>query len=366
MREVVASMPAFEVHHRGALHQPNLPMVARLASRDGRYLCGRTLTGKTQPGETPPGTDMYSFDPFAQHPFYARINHSLVQRAIARLDAARPKGKPVCVVDLASGTGAVTQLILDELEQFGRAATVIGIEPATVALEIARERLRDRAVQFVQGDADQLARVVTDADAVFLCNALHLIPDKPDVVRKITSVLAPDGFFACNSTFFTGAQTPESERFAHRWIRRAFGWLRQYHPDLHPTHRGQVAALAWLSADEYVTSWRPRDYRSSSAPWSGTNASGGSTGYRALPALHRRGIAWHSHSTRRGGACLGSCGSGAGARRHSGPAHLAATAGATSGERVCAVSTRRILASLISSGARQCPKGPFPAAGTTC
>ena len=214
---------------------------------------GELLPGETQPDETPPGADMYSFDPFAQHPFYARINHSLVQRAIARLDAARPQGKPVRVVDLASGTGAVTQLILDELEQFGRSATVIGIEPATMALEIARERLRDRPVQFVQGDADQLARVVTDADAVFLCNALHLIPDKPDVVRRITSVLAPDGFLACNSTFFAGAQTPESERFAHRWIRRAFGWLRQHHPDLHPTHRGQAAALAWLSADEYVT-----------------------------------------------------------------------------------------------------------------
>jgi SAM-dependent methyltransferase len=130
---------------------------------------------------------------------------------------------------------------------------VLGIEPATEALEIARERLQVRAVRFVQGDADQLARIVTDADAVFLCNALHLIPDKPDVVRKITSVLAPDGFFACNSTFFTGAQTPESVRFTHRWIRLAFGWLRQRHPDLHPTHRGQVAALSWLSADEYVT-----------------------------------------------------------------------------------------------------------------
>ena len=163
------------------------------------------------------------------------------------------RATPVCVVDLASGTGAVTQLILDELECLGRAATVLGIEPATEALEIARERLQGRAVQFVQGDADQLAHIVTDADAVFLCNALHLIPDKPDVVRKITSVLAPDGFFACNSTFFTGAQTPESVRFTHRWIRLAFGWLRQHHPDLHPTHRGQVAALAWLSADEYVT-----------------------------------------------------------------------------------------------------------------
>lgn len=209
--------------------------------------------GDTSVGEMLPGADTYGFDPFAQHPFYARINHSLVRRAIARLDAAQPKGKPVRVVDLASGTGAVTQLILDELEQLGRNATVLSIEPATEALAIARERLQGRAVQFVQGDADQLTRLGLDADAVFLCNALHLIPDKPGVIRTIMSVLAPDGFFACNSTFFTGAQTPESERFTHRWIRRAFGWLRQHHPDLHPTHRGEVAPLSWLSADEYVT-----------------------------------------------------------------------------------------------------------------
>jgi len=203
-------------------------------------------------GETPPNTDMYGFDPFAQHPFYSGINRSLVQRALARLDAARPTGEPVGVVDLASGTGAVTQLIVDELARLRRPATVLGIEPAIEALEIARERLQGQAVQFMHGGADQLAHVVTNTDLVFLCNAVHLLPDKPDVVRTIMAALAPGSYFACNSTFFTGAQTPEGERFTHRWIRQAVGWLRRHHPDLHPTRRGQVAPLAWLSADEYV------------------------------------------------------------------------------------------------------------------
>ena len=220
-----------------------------------------TPPSQTPPSQTPPSTDTYGFDPFAQHPFYAGINHSLVRRAIARLDAAQPKGEPVRVVDLASGTGAVTQLIVDELERLGRPATVLGIEPATEALGIARERLQGRAVLFVHGDAEQLAHVVPAADMVFLCNAFHLIPDKPAAVRTILSVLAPGGFFACNSSFFTGAQTSESERFAHRWIRQACGWLRQHHPDLHPTHRGHVAALAWLSADEYVTLLEARGFQ---------------------------------------------------------------------------------------------------------
>jgi ubiquinone/menaquinone biosynthesis C-methylase UbiE len=203
-------------------------------------------------GEMPPITDPYGFDPFAQHPFYAGMNRSLVQRALACLDASRPTGERVRIVDLASGTGAVTQLIMDELERLGRPATVLGIEPASEALEIARERLQGQAVQFIHGDADQLTHIIPDVDLACLCNAIHLIPDTPDVVHKIASALTPDGYFACNTTFFTGAQTPEGERFAHRWIRQAFGWLRRRHPDLHPARRGQVAPLARLSADEYV------------------------------------------------------------------------------------------------------------------
>jgi SAM-dependent methyltransferase len=202
--------------------------------------------------ETPPTTDPYGFDPFAQHPFYARINHSLVQRAIARLDAIQPTGERVRIVDLASGTRAVTQLIVEELELFRRPATVFSIEPDNEALEVARERLRERDVQFVHGDTEQVVHLVTDAELVFLCNAVHLIPEKADAIRKIASALTPGGYFACNTTFFGGAQTPEGERFAHRWIRQAVGWLRQRHPNLHPTHRSQVASLTWLFADEYV------------------------------------------------------------------------------------------------------------------
>lgn len=96
--------------------------------------------------DSPAVTDTYSSDPFAQHSFYTQINHSLVQRTLARLDAARPPGERVSVVEVASGTGVVTQLILDERE---RPATSTGIEPSSAALEIAREQLAGRAVQFV-------------------------------------------------------------------------------------------------------------------------------------------------------------------------------------------------------------------------
>ena len=202
--------------------------------------------------ETPVIASSYTFDPFAQHKFYHDINQSLVHRAIGRLDAAQPKGKPVCVVELASGTGAVTELILDELERLGRPGNVIGVEPSSEAIEIASARLESRGARFFQGEADSLVKVAPNADAVFFCNAIHLVPDKRAVARQIASALATNGFFACNSAFYQGTYAPGSERFYHLWTRRALGWLRKNHPGVRTSRTEKAMAMQWLTPDEYT------------------------------------------------------------------------------------------------------------------
>jgi ubiquinone/menaquinone biosynthesis C-methylase UbiE len=202
--------------------------------------------------ETPVLASNYTFDPFARHQFYHDVNQSLVHRAISRLDAAHPKGEPVRVVELASGTGAVTELIMDELERLGRPGTVIGVEPSPEAIEIATDRLASRGATFVQGDADNLVTVAPNADAVFFCNAIHLVPDKREVAGKIASALAPNGFFACNSSFYQGAYAPGSERFYHLWTRRALGWLRKNHPGVRTARTEKATAMQWLTPDEYA------------------------------------------------------------------------------------------------------------------
>jgi ubiquinone/menaquinone biosynthesis C-methylase UbiE len=208
--------------------------------------------GGTLVAETPTIATNYTFDPFARHQFYVDVNESLVRRAIGRLNASRSRGQQVRVVELASGTGAVTEQIVDELERLGRPATVIGVEPSPEALQIARERLTGRDVEFVQGDADRLCDVVSNADAAFFCNAIHLVPDKGDAIGKIAEVLAPGGFFACNSSFFEGAYAPGSERFYHLWIRKALMWLRRNHPEARPSRAEKSLAMQWLTADQYV------------------------------------------------------------------------------------------------------------------
>lgn len=201
--------------------------------------------------ETPTIASSYTFDPFARHQFYHDVNQSLVRHAIGRLDAARPTGERVRVVELASGTGAVTELILDELERLGRPGTVTGVEPSFEAIDIARARLGSRGATFVQGDADTLASAVPEADALFFCNAIHLVPDKRAVIAKLARVLTPGGFFAANSAFYDGTYAPGSERFYHLWTRRALGWLRQNHPGVRPSRSEKAQAMQWLSPDGY-------------------------------------------------------------------------------------------------------------------
>ena len=201
---------------------------------------------------TPTVASSYTFDPFARHQFYHDVNESLARRAIQTLDASLPRGQVARVVELASGTGAVTELILDELDRVGRPGSVIGVEPSSEAIDIARGRLANRNVEFIQGEAEQAAELGPIADAAFLCNAIHLIPDKVDVIHKLSAALRPGGYLAINSSFYTGAYAPGSERFYHLWTRRALGWLRSNHPGVRTSRQEKAMAMQWLSADGYA------------------------------------------------------------------------------------------------------------------
>ena len=202
--------------------------------------------------ETDHPMSAYTFDPFTRHQFYADVNRSLVEHAIALVDAARPAGETVRIVELASGTGAVTAQILDALARRGRPTEVVGVEPSLDAIHVAERELHGRPVSFIQGDAADLHRAGVAADAMFFCNAIHLVPDKDAAVATIVETLRPGGFFAINSSFYEGAYAEGSERFYRLWIRRAVGWLRQHHPDVRIEHHGRTEAMRWLTPAQYA------------------------------------------------------------------------------------------------------------------
>src|SRR5260370_17913866 len=142
------------------------------------------------------GDEGFWFEAFTRHPFFTDVNRWIVERVIC---PGRRK-----IVDLGCGPGAVTKLILERLDD-ARNAEVIGIDPSPSALSRARAAIHSKVVQFIEGSAEWVSRLVSSADPIVFLNAIHLVPDKPQVIGDIRKALKTDGVFAFNTTFFNGA-----------------------------------------------------------------------------------------------------------------------------------------------------------------
>lgn len=187
--------------------------------------------------------ERFSFAPFTQHPFFTHVNRWIVERVIC-------PGRRV-IVDLGCGPGAVTKLIVERLGD-ANDARVIGIDPSESALEKARAAVSSRVAEFLQGSAEWLSRLVSSADAVVFLNAIHLVPDKAQVIAEIRKVLKKGGVLAFNTTFFAGAYPEGTSGFWRRWIVRSVQALKERGISVQHTHTDRATAMRWLSPEEYA------------------------------------------------------------------------------------------------------------------
>jgi ubiquinone/menaquinone biosynthesis C-methylase UbiE len=185
--------------------------------------------------------ERFSFEAFTRHPFFTDVNRWIVERVIC---PGRRK-----IVDLGCGPGAVTKLILERLDD-ARNAEVIGIDPSPSALSRARAAIHSKVVQFIEGSAEWVSRLVSSADAIVFLNAIHLVPDKAQVIGEIRKALKTDGVFAFNTTFFNGAYVDGTSGFWRRWVVRAVQVLRERGFEVQ--HSAHAVARRFLTADEYA------------------------------------------------------------------------------------------------------------------
>ncbi len=187
----------------------------------------------------------FTFTKFSRNSFYRALNARLVDMAEV--------GPSQRIVDLACGTGSVTELILERLRG-ARDSVVIAIDHSAMALKQAMEELKDfrnSAIQFVQSHVEHLSEAVKESvDTVIFCNAIHYIPDKNALVAEISKALKPGGKFAFNTSFFEGSHPPESLMFYRRWMLKASRILRQEY-GLTPVRSQKVEARKHLTPEQY-------------------------------------------------------------------------------------------------------------------
>jgi len=189
-------------------------------------------------------SDAFTLEKFANHPFYLEVNKRLV--ALASLHPGQK------VVDLGAGTGAVTRLLVEQVAS-SPDSEVIAVEPSETALEVARRNLENMTgavVRFVQGGAERLSQLVRKpVDAIFFCNAIHLVHEKEHVLQEIKRTLRQDGTFSFNTSFYLGAEPAEAELFYRKWMMRALRVLKTEY-GLSPQHTKAEARIR-LTADQY-------------------------------------------------------------------------------------------------------------------
>ena len=97
------------------------------------------------------------------------------------------------VIDLCSGDGWFT------LQIAKLARHVVAVDIDRSLLDIARLRLAESGItncELVQGDAYDIAKLVSrPADAVFIANAFHGVPEPTRLARAVAAALKPGGRF---------------------------------------------------------------------------------------------------------------------------------------------------------------------------
>jgi len=157
-----------------------------------------------------------TFEEFANQPEYMEVNRGLIKRLFPHLP------NRFFHVDIATGTGLVPKLLMQQSQERGHKANIIGIDPNPISLEIARRttpQSEEVDVLYLEGFGQDTEKLVHGkisshgADSVSIHDALHEIEgeeNKNAVLIAMRNVLRPSGLFSFNSAFTTFGTEPNA------------------------------------------------------------------------------------------------------------------------------------------------------------
>ncbi len=127
-------------------------------------------------------TEKLNFRNFSQQKEYRNANHWLLARAFVKY-----LPNPFTLVDVASGTGLVSQELSEFCWANNKTGRVIGVEPDHFVIETAIEDTPDSPLcltDFIEGYGEDLIQLLGNkipskkADGVSILDALHEIPGR--------------------------------------------------------------------------------------------------------------------------------------------------------------------------------------------
>lgn len=153
------------------------------------------------------------------NPYYSTLSRRLVDSADVRAG--------MFVVDLACGTGIVTQQVRNRMNDVGR---IVGVDIAEPVLEIARAQHEAENVDFLNIAGEDLANSFQEGtvDRV-LCNSAFWKMDGRKTLEAVHHILKPQGLFAFNlvqnySYAYPNGVIPQSFPQLMRDVAQEFGY----------------------------------------------------------------------------------------------------------------------------------------------
>lgn len=156
---------------------------------------------------------------------------------LARIEAG------MTVVDLACGTGMVTESILRRRGGKGKKVTIIATDFSEQMIAVARERIASTRVTFHCEAAERLSRVVEGHVDRVLCNAAFWQFDREPALAEIVKVLKPSGrclFTLPDWSAFIDEMDVQYEKHKLLWMIREEMFIRG-HQTRRPAPRAAVA-----------------------------------------------------------------------------------------------------------------------------
>ncbi len=194
-----------------------------------------------------PGNNL-NFEKFSEQPEYVEVNRGLIKQFVLRLPGN------FCLVDVATGTGLIPRLLIEEAIKENKKGEIIGVDPNVTSLNIARRNIlgpRGISVKFIEGFGQDLKQLLNGiippggVDGVSILDALHEIrkdEDKVEVIGAMTDILKPGGLLTFNSAFTTEGILIDPMGWG-KWKLRAMGILggkRDRQVQVMPIHSPEI------------------------------------------------------------------------------------------------------------------------------
>lgn len=164
----------------------------------------------------------------ARYDFVNRVlSLGLDQRWRRRVVRSLNLGERPRVLDVATGTGDLAI----EIARAHPGATVIGLDPSTGMLGVARQKLEKRGladrVQLVVGDAQELPQQNCEVDAATIAFGIRNVPDRGKALRELARVVRPGGRVAVLELGEPrrGLLAAAARLHCHHVVPRLGGWL---------------------------------------------------------------------------------------------------------------------------------------------